>query len=66
MKKLGIAITTSAVLLLSAACGQANSANRTPEVPARVYFIREINPQNLVKIYEALGREAKGRVAVKL
>ena len=51
MKKLGIAITTSAVLLLSAACGQANSANRTPEVPARVYFIREINPQNLVKIY---------------
>ena len=66
MKKLGIAITTSAVLLLSAACGQANSANRTPEAPARVYFIREINPQNLVKIYEALGREAKGRVAVKL
>ena len=66
MKKLGIAITTGAVLLLSAACGQANSANRTPEAPARVYFIREINPQNLVKIYEALGREAKGRVAVKL
>lgn len=66
MKKLGIAITTSTVLLLSAACGQANSANRTPEAPARVYFIREINPQNLVKIYEALGREAKGRVAVKL
>lgn len=66
MKKLGIAITTSAVLLLSAACGQANSANRTPEAPARVYFIREINPQNLVKIYEALGRKAKGRVAVKL
>lgn len=53
-------------MLLSAACGQANSANRTPESPAKVYFIREINPQNLVKIYEALGREAKGRVAVKL
>ncbi|WP_394330953.1 DUF362 domain-containing protein [Alistipes provencensis] len=54
-------------MLLSAACGQANSANRTPDnTPAKVYFIREINPQNLVKIYEALGREAKGRVAVKL
>ena len=67
MKKLGIAITTGAVMLLSAACGQANSANRTPDnTPAKVYFIREINPQNLVKIYEALGREAKGRVAVKL
>ena len=33
MKKPGTAITTSAVLLLSAACGQANSANRTPEAP---------------------------------
>ena len=57
---------TSAVLLSAAACGQANSANRTPETPAKVYFIREINAQNLVKIYEALGREAKGKVAVKL
>lgn len=66
MKKLGIAITTGAVMLLSAGCGQANSANRTPETPAKVYFIREINAQNLVKIYEALGREAKGKVAVKL
>ena len=62
MRKLGIAITTGAVMLLSAGCGQANSANRTPDnTPAKVYFIREINPQNLVKIYEALGR-----VAVKL
>ena len=67
MKKLGIAITTGAVMLLSAGCGQANSANRTPDnTPAKVYFIREINPQNLIRIYEALGREAKGRVAVKL
>lgn len=66
MKKMGMAIVTSAVLLSAAACGQANSANRTPETPAKVYFIREINAQNLVKIYEALGREAKGKVAVKL
>ena len=67
MRKLGIAITTGAVMLLSAGCGQANSANRTPDnTPAKVYFIREINPQNLIRIYEALGREAKGRVAVKL
>jgi len=77
MKKMGMAIVTSAVLLSAAACGQANSANRTPETPAKVYFIREINAQSLVKIYaaclqnllklyEALGREAKGNVAVKL
>lgn len=66
MKKSGMTIAAGAVLLLAAACGSANSANRAPETPAKVYFIREINPQNLIRIYEALDREAKGRVAVKL
>ena len=32
----------------------------------KVYFIKEINPENLVKVYEALGRKAEGEVAVKL
>ncbi len=32
----------------------------------KVYFIREITPENLVKVYEALGRKAGGKVAVKL
>lgn len=32
----------------------------------KVYMFREISPENLVRIYRALGREAKGRVAVKL
>ena len=31
-----------------------------------VFLVREISPENLVKIYRALGREAKGKVAVKL
>ncbi len=31
-----------------------------------VYFCPRITADNLVKVYEALGREAKGRVAVKL
>ena len=32
-----------------------------------VYFIKDINPDNLVKIYEALGREAKGeRIGIKI
>ena len=34
--------------------------------PAKVYMMKDINAQNLVKIYEALGREATGKVAVKL
>lgn len=33
---------------------------------ATVYFIKEISPESLMKIYDALGRKAEGRVAVKL
>ena len=32
----------------------------------KVYFTKEITPESLVKIYKALGVEAKGRVAVKI
>lgn len=31
-----------------------------------VYFIREISPQALMALYKVLGREASGRVAIKL
>ena len=31
-----------------------------------VYFTKEITPQSLVRIYEKLGREATGKVAVKI
>ncbi len=33
---------------------------------SKVYFTKEITPESLVKIYKALGCEAKGRVAVKI
>ena len=33
---------------------------------AKVYMVKEITPDNLVKIYKALGRKAEGKVAVKL
>ena len=33
---------------------------------SKVYFTKEISPEALVKIYKALGVEAKGRVAVKI
>lgn len=54
----------------TAGCGQAQPAGNTTagnnaNLP-KVYFYKEINAGNLVKIYEALGREAKGKVAVKL
>ncbi|MBR4339153.1 MAG: DUF362 domain-containing protein [Bacteroidales bacterium] len=37
-----------------------------PQDGAAVYLTREISPEALVRIYKALGVEAKGRVAVKI
>lgn len=33
---------------------------------ATVYFTKEITPQSLVRIYQALGKELKGRVGIKI
>jgi uncharacterized Fe-S center protein len=33
---------------------------------AKVYFVEDITPESLVKIYKALGREATGKVGVKI
>ena len=38
----------------------------TTSAQSKVYYTREITPESLVKIYKALGVEAKGRVAVKI
>ncbi len=44
---------------------EAQSTETDGNLP-KVYMFKEINSENLVKIYHALGREAKGKVAVKL
>lgn len=44
---------------------QQKKAESNSELP-EVYLYKEITPENLVKIYEALGRKAEGKVAVKL
>lgn len=33
---------------------------------SKVYFIRDINPENIIKVYEALGKNLEGKVAVKI
>ena len=33
---------------------------------AKVYFTKEITPESLIKIYEAMGRDLHGKVAVKI
>ena len=56
------------VLLGVFSCANASSKKTEAQDPSlpTVYFTSEISPQSLVSIYEALGREAKGRVAVKI
>ena len=60
----------AAALTVLAGCGSGNARTKAAESASDgasvVYFTREISPESLVKIYEALGREATGRVAVKI
>lgn len=70
MKKQIFAFMAAGLLLSS--CGakteaaqSADTAADTTEV-STVYYIRDITPENLVKIYKALGRTPEGKVAVKM
>lgn len=56
------------MILASAGCANAQKKNGQEENASlpKVYYIKEISSENLVKIYEALGRKAEGKVAVKL
>lgn len=60
----------SLAMLVGTSCLQAKDsekeeADKAANLP-KVYMYKEISADNLVKIYKALGREAKGKVAVKL
>lgn len=68
MKKV-MSMIMAAMTLSGAGTGCAQAQKQTTdnasELP-KVYLIKEITPENLVKVYEALGRKAEGKVAVKL
>ena len=55
---------TAALLLFSSCTGKKAETEQT--APPKVYMTTDISSDGLVKIYEALGREATGRVAVKI
>lgn len=70
MKKIRYMVLCSFLLLAGAGGMRAQVAGspgtgKETGVP-EVYLFKEISAGNLVKIYRALGREAKGKVAVKL
>ncbi len=74
MKRICMMAMMPLVCFAAMACGQAKNSNDAVTQnasgqtgsPAKVYMVKDITPENLVRIYEALGREAKGKVAVKL
>lgn len=64
------ALVLASALVGSTSCAKAKTETQAEaqveeEVPV-VYYMKDINPENLVKIYQALGREATGNVAVKI
>ena len=70
MKKVLSAVLLLLPLLVSCGGTKNGKSNQTQSdstatVPV-VYMTKNISPEGLVKVYEALGREAKGRVAVKI
>lgn len=77
MKKSVIVWLWMAVCPLWAGCGMpsgqggagapaAVNGDGATMAPSKVYFTKDIRPESLVKLYKALGRKARGKVAVKL
>ncbi|MBQ2418748.1 MAG: ferredoxin, partial [Alistipes sp.] len=60
MKKLILAIMATAAMFGCA------STPKSDATPAKVYMTTDISAEGLVRVYEALGVEATGKVAVKI
>ena len=64
-------VLSAFMMLVTAGCVHAQQTNKTSTSDdsiktSKVYMFREINSENLVGVYEALEREAIGKVAVKV
>ena len=63
---LALLLAGAAALSCGPVKGSAGVPTEADDATSIVYFTREISPESLVRVYEALGVEAKGRVAVKI
>ena len=65
MKILNFLAASLIVATACTSCGN-NAPKEEEQALPKVYMTTDISPEGLVKVYEALGREATGRVAVKI
>lgn len=66
MRKAIMALTMAVASMSPTGMQAQQVAPTVSDSVATVYFIRDITPENLVKIYNALNRRAYGKVCVKL
>ena len=68
-KKIGIIL--GCVAIIATCVGivgikKIKSEDNIQTTPAKVYYVKEITPENLVKIYDALGVDLQGNVGIKV
>lgn len=65
-----IYLSLAAAMMSASACAKTSASSEarteTTDSVATVYHIKEISPESLLKIYKALGRDAHGKVGVKI
>ena len=68
MKRTSILLVAAMALFTLSSCESksAKAAEKQADETSKVYMTTDISPEGLVKVYEALGRPATGRVAVKI
>lgn len=58
-------IIAAVATIMAASCGSTGNT-KTDSNESVVYFTKDISPEGLIKVYEALGVKAEGKVAVKI
>lgn len=62
----GLLLTLFSIAGFNCQAAENKTSDPTNQEKPVVFYIKGISPESLVKIYEALGREAHGRVGVKI
>lgn len=66
MKQTFILIIAAAIMLSVGSCSNKTQKIKTASDESVVYFCKDITPENILKLYEALGVNYKGKTALKV